>query len=354
MTPGDRATAQAALNDGRSVYGRLDQIRGPEDAAADIIELWATAESAMRAMLGGSSLSGQALVRELRQRGVLSLEQANAIASFWDARTRAADVAYKPTLSDVGFARAGYNELVRAANDTSGQPASAAGAVPPASTFAPGGVAAGAAAARAETNSTTPAAAAAAPPAATSPVRRAAPLPRILAGVVALILIIAAAAYFTVGRSNYDSDMSNAINLMQTGRTEAARAAFGTIARQYPDKAAPHVFLSRLARGDSPPDMNTARDELVTAIRLEPNFEPALREMGLFQLAAHNPSLARNFLLRAVQIAPNDSAAQGYLGCALVGMNQIDVAQKFLSRAGTGTWSSCATVVPGPAAPVVR
>ena len=78
------------------------------------MDLWGAAESAMRAMLGGSTLVGQPLVRELRQRGSLNLEQANAIASFWDARSRVDDVGYKPTLTDVGYARVGYNELTRA------------------------------------------------------------------------------------------------------------------------------------------------------------------------------------------------------------------------------------------------
>lgn len=353
MTPGDRASAQAALNEGRPVYGRLDQIRGPEDAAADIIELWASGESAMRLLLGGSSLSGQALVRELRQRGTINLEQANSLASFWDAKSRSEDVAYKPTLTDVGFARAGYNELVRIVNDTSSSSTQTTNTAPSASTFAPGGSAPGAAAAATAAGAVPPRPAGKlVEPLATEPVVRPVarirqrPLPLILAGLLVLIALVGAVAYFTVGRSHYDTDMASAVNLMQTGRTEAARSAFGTIAHAYPDKAAPHVFLARLARNDSPPDMNTARQELVTAIRIEPAYEPAQREMGVFQLADHNPSLARNFLTRAVQLSPDDSAAQGFLGCALVRLNRMDLAGKFFSRAGTGTWSSCATMVP--------
>ena len=353
MTPSDRAAAQAALGEGRAVYGRLDQIRGPEDAAADIMELWASAESAMRAMLGGSTLSGQALVRELRQRGALNLEQANALASFWDARSRTDDVAYKPTLTDVGFARAGYNELSRAVAETGAATASSAttsGAAVPTSTFAPGGMPSAA------RPVVVPPEAAMPEPAA--PVRRPvsglrASKPLLIAvGVVALIIIVAAAAYFTMGHSKFDRQMADAVSLMTTGRTEAARSAFGAIAHEYPDKAQPHVFLSRLARSDTPPDMNTARQELITAIRLEPGYAPAQREMGIFQLADHNPSLARNFLIRAVQLAPDDSAAQGYLGCALMGLNRVAEAQKFLSRAGTGTWSSCATLPPTARAPI--
>ncbi|HSU96813.1 MAG TPA: hypothetical protein VLI40_06255, partial [Gemmatimonadaceae bacterium] len=131
----------------------------------------------------------------------------------------------------------------------------------------------------------------------------------------------------------------------------AARTAFSAIAHEYPDRAEPHVFLSRLARNDTPPDMNTAREELITAIRLNPTYEPAQREMGIFQLAAHNPSLARNFLIRAAQLDPADSAAVGYLGCAMMGLNRVAEAQAFFAHAGTGTWSSCVTIQPSSAAP---
>src|SRR6185312_6559169 len=316
------------------------------------MDLWTVAETAMRAMLGGSTLAGQALVRELRQRGVLNLENANTIASFWDARNRSDDVAYKPTLTDVGFARAGYNELTRVANEppTTGAPNATAGSS--ASTFAPGGAATGAA-----TGAAAGAAAGAAIGASSGATAGSSTAPRttgfsvddptaaqsripararkisrpvmIGAGVI-LVIIIAAAAYFTMGgNSKFQGEMSTAIDLMTTGRTEAARAAFGAIAHEYPDRAEPHVFLSRLARSDTPPDMNTARQELVTAIRLDPAYEPAQREMGIFQLADHNPSLARNFLIRAAQLNPADSAAQGYLGCALMGLNRAAEAQKF-------------------------
>lgn len=358
MTPADRAGAQAALSDGRAVYGRLDQIRGPEDAAADIMDLWGVAETAMRAMLGGSSLAGQALVRELRQRGVLNLEQANTIASFWDARSRADDVAYKPTLTDVGFARAGYNELTRIANEPQAATPNPADSQP-ASTFAPGGaptgVPGGASGSSAPPLRTTGFSvdAPATEPAYAAPHGRRVSRPMMIgAGVIVLIIIAAATAYFMLGSgSKFDDEMTNAISLMSTGRTEAARAAFGAIAHEYPDRAEPHVFLSRLARSDTPSDMNTARQELITAIRLNPAYGPAQREMGIFQLADHNPSLARNFLIRAAQLNPADSAAVGYLGCAMMGLNRVAEAQKFFARAGTGTWSSCVTIQPNAVAP---
>lgn len=360
MTPGDRSAAQAALAEGRSVYGRLDQIRGPEDAAADILDLWKAAEAAMRAMLGGSTLTGQGLVRELRQRGTLSLEQANALASFWDARARVDDVGYKPTLTDVGYARVGYNELIEAAAGSAPPPSTFAGAgAASASTFsAPRATPVPSAPAPAATPAATTAGLAAATPVAPPPAapiadaprrrRRGVPVPLLLGGLVLLAAAVALAVYLLGGRSSYPREMDTAVGLLNTGRTESARAAFNKIAHDYPDQATPHVFIARFARQDG--DAALARQELTTAIRLEPANEVAQREMGLLLLSQNDAALARNFFLRAVKLAPTDLAAQGYLGCALLRLNNIDEAQRFLSRAGPGTWTSC-TALPAPVTP---
>jgi len=361
VTPADRAAAQAALDGGRGVYSRLDQIRGPEDAAADILDLWGAAEAAMRAMLGGSTLSGQALVRELRQRGILNLEQANALATFWDARARVDDVGYKPTLTDVGYARLGYNELGRAVSEASSAPAAVSIATTSgadASPFAPPGAAPGAGAAAgarpvaaAAATSAPPRAASAPPPppadrVATPVVRgRRSPLVLIVS-ILVLLAVLGAAAYYALGRSSYDRDMATAIDLMQSSKTEAARAAFSKIASEHPDQAEPHVFLARLARTDG--DVNSARQELATAIRLEPGNERAQREMGLLLLSQGNAELARRFLVRAVAIDTTDHAAQGYLGCALLRIGRVEEGQRFISRAGSGSWSTCTAVPPAP------
>lgn len=345
MTPTDREAARAALQQGRATYARLDQIRGPEDAAADIIDLWGAVESAMRSMLGGSVLSGQALVRELRQRDLIDLDQANALASFHGARTRVDQVHYKPTLTDVGYARAGYNQLANAVEHGGGAAAPAAPAAP-AVPFAT------AAAAAAPSSGVPPAPPVrSASPVATddvtpAPARRKLSTP-VLIGIAAGVLVfLAIVLYATVGRSSYDRQMAAAVDLMRGGQTESARAAFSQIARDHPDQASPHVFLSRLARNDG--DLATARQELDAAIRDDPANALALREMGLLLLAQNSPELARRFLVRAVQLAPSDSAAQGYLGCALLRLNRVEEGQRFLTRAGPGSWSSCSVpTVPG-------
>lgn len=342
MTPADRASAQSTLDSGSPTYARLDQIRSPEDTAADLVDLWGVTESALQSMLGGSSLTGQTVVREVRQRGLLTLDQANALASFWDARSRIDDVQYKPTLTDIGYARVAYNQLkdALARPFQPSAPATApAAASSPAATDAP------------RPPLPNPAAQSIEMPM-YEPRPTLAPRPRKfpvvwVSGIVAAVLVVGVLAYFLFfGHASYDSAMASAVQLMQSGQPEAARAAFLKISAEHPDQAEPHVFLSRLARNES--DMTTARNELVTAIKTEPTNPLPLREMGLLLLASNNPDLARSFLVRAVKLAPADSAAQGYLGCALIQLKRTEEAQKFLSRAGPGAWSSCA-VTPGGA-----
>ena len=77
--PGQQRTALAALDAARPIVARLDVARDPEDVAADILDAWSSCETALRAYLGGSGMGGQTLVRELRQREMLSLDQTHAL-----------------------------------------------------------------------------------------------------------------------------------------------------------------------------------------------------------------------------------------------------------------------------------
>lgn len=327
MTPGDREQARAALSQGRAVYARLDRIRGPEDAAADIVDLWGAAESAMRAMLGGAVLSGQALVRELRQRELLDLEQANALASFWDARSRIDSASYQPTLTDVGYVRAGFNHL-SAAVETGPQTAAPPAATQPAAVSAPS----------------------IEMPVYGTPhhVAKRSRIPSItpiwIGAAVVLLIALSVVGYVLFGRSGFDKQMTGAINAMQSGQLENARAQFARIASDHPGRAEPHVFLARLARSEG--DLAAAHRELELAIRSDVGNAQALREMGLLLLSENKADLARSFLIRAIRADTSDLAAKGYLGCALVRLNRAAEGEKFISRAGPGSWSACA--VPPP------
>jgi len=68
MTSPAQRSARAALDAARPAVARLDSSRSSEDLAADLIDVWAAVESALRTLVGTSTLTGQALIREARQR----------------------------------------------------------------------------------------------------------------------------------------------------------------------------------------------------------------------------------------------------------------------------------------------
>ena len=111
MTTSQQRAALAALDQARPAIGRLDLARDPEDLAADIIEGWQAAETALRSLIGSASLSGQPLIREVRQRELLTLDQAHALVEFSAAHERAQRTDYRPSTADIGAARTGYQQL---------------------------------------------------------------------------------------------------------------------------------------------------------------------------------------------------------------------------------------------------
>jgi tetratricopeptide (TPR) repeat protein len=357
VTAGGRQQAISALDAARPYLARLDVAGHPEDVAADLIEGWSAVETALRSLMGGSALAGQALVRELRQREILSLDTAHGLLAFLGARDRAQRTTYRPTGTDVATARNAFERL-----DTELRTP----AVPTT------GVAPGLRGATVSPAYERPAARGAVPLDVGQPPavpiddvdtmpraepRRAARARGWRTPVLLALLAVAAIAggYFAytalASRGGGGDVMAEGIELYRGGRREAARGAFERAARDNPRLAAPHVYLARIAREDG--DYARANQELRTAISLEPGNLLAQREMGQFLLAAGNPDLARRFLIRAVQIDSADAAANGWLACALIRLNNRDIADRFLRRAGPGDWTACTNapaVPPQPAA----
>jgi tetratricopeptide (TPR) repeat protein len=359
MTAPNARTAAAAVDAARPIVARLDLARDPEDVAADLLDAWSHAETALRAYLGGSGMSGQGLVRELRQREMLSLEQAHALLEFLSARDRANRPSYRPTSADVAAAREGFRrveEAVAGGGLTPAAYAAAAGYAGAASAsggFAPPrATSAGGTAAPFGAGPSAPPAPAVAPLAGdgvgyVSQLERRGP-GRTLALILALALLVTGGAwYLLVSRGGSSRGVSEATALYSQGKREAARAAFEKIARDDPSLATPHVYLGRIAREEG--DMRSAQNELQMAVRLDPANSIALREMGSYLLATGNNELARKFYVRALQSNASDKSAQGFLGCSLYRLGRQGEAQTWFSRAGQGPWSSCA--VPAAAAP---
>ena len=351
----NQQSALAALRSVQPIAARLDRSRDGEDRAADILELWQGTETALRALAGGSSLGGQALIRELRQQELISLGQAYALLEFLGARDRANRTTYHASDNDVAVAREGYRQLETGLSAAEKEPpplpprqgdAAAASSspyappgssyAPPASPYAPGG-------SRAAPGPVTPPAAPYTPtepaPEYTSIGSRVPANLWFIVSLVIIVLIAIGGGIWFSRRSTPTKELDAAISMSQTGKREAARGEFARIARDNPNLAAPHIFLSRMAREDG--DVNTARREAETAIRLEPKNATALREMGLILFTTGDYELARRFFVRAIQVNPADNASQGYLGCALARLNRVEEAQRFLTRAGNGVWSTC-------------
>jgi tetratricopeptide (TPR) repeat protein len=349
VTTSQQRAALASLDQARPAIGRLDLSRDPEDVAADIIEGWQAAEAALRALIGSASLSGQPLIREVRQRELLTLDQAHALVEFSAAHDRAQRTEYRPTSADVNGARTGFQQLEAALKQERQAP--------------PPPVAAAAAA-----SSAAPAAAPAPVAFPTTPRRRGFPLIALI-GILVVLGGGVTGGYFLM-RDGSDGPLEAGKAAYSSGNKVAARNSFAEAIRNNPKIAEPHVYLARMAREEG--DANTALREIQTAIQLEPNNSLAQREMGSHLLtqatgqlnsgnlpgAMTSLNLARNFYVRAVQLNPNDKVAQGWLGCVLVRLGRTQDAANFFNRAGPGDWNRCqplptlAPQVPGAQAPV--
>jgi tetratricopeptide (TPR) repeat protein len=332
---GAQRAALDALHAARPIVARMDLGRHSEDLAADLIESWNTVESGLRSLVGGSALTGQLLIRELRQRQLLSLEQANALAEFHAARERAARTEYQPTAADLAAARDAFLKLEAgllsespAPHSTSPYAPRPAGSPPPPSSSR-----------RTVPVDSTPVTPAAAVP--VTPVRRARPswvIPTL--GVVGLLLLGAIAWYALAGRGGSSASYQEGVTAYREGRREAAAGAFLKATKDDPADPMPHVYLARMAREAG--NLATAQEEAVKAVQLGPSNAIAMRELASASFAQQNYDAARRFYIRTLQIDGTDHLAQGYLGCSLVRLGRLDEGVRWIQRAGPGAWTACA------------
>lgn len=321
MATASERTALAALDAARPVIARLDTARGSEDLAADLIESWSAVETALRSLLGGSSLTGHALIRELRQRQALTFEQANALAEFSAARDRAQRTDYRPSPADVSAARDAFLKLetglMASVNPPPPVPTPRSAATIP----MPSG----------ETMERAP-----------RPRRRVPWIP-VAAGAVFAVLIALLLIFQPFGNSS-TKDTREGIRLLSEGKREVARDMFKKAAREDPKAALPLVYVGRMFREEQ--RFDSARVYLETAIRRDPGNAAAFREMAKLLFTQRNYELARTFFIRSIQAEPGNREAQGYLGCTLIRLGRFEEGQRFIQRAGSGDWSACAAQVP--------
>ena len=343
MTAPHHRGALEALHAARPSIARLGASQGPEDRAADLIEGWSAVETALRSLVGGSAHSGQALIRELRAKQVITFDQGNALAEFHSASERSRQSSYSPSDADINSARDAFLKL------EAGLMAAVAGETAPIGRGYPPG-SAPAAARHGAFSDATPIDV---PPVVTSPPPggaagmfappRAPKWVKGLAGAVALLVLVGLGwwAYTTYGSG---SELDEAIGYYNRGQLQEAAAAFERVARENPNDARPHIYLARMARQAG--NMTLARDEASKAVTADPRNPLAHGEMARYLMAAGNWDLARQFWVRALQIDANDKAAQGYLGCTFARLGRYDEARTWLTRAGQGEWSVCLQQLP--------
>jgi len=164
-----------------------------------------------------------------------------------------------------------------------------------------------------------------------------------IAGAVALLAVLAMAigGRSVIRRARARSALEEGITAYRQGRNESARARLLAASTDAPNDPLPHVYLSRVARETN--DLAAANDEAVKAVRLGPNNATALRELATTLFAMQNFTGARAFYTRAITVDPSDHVSQGYLGCSLIQLGRLDEGLRWIQRAGSGTWSTCAS-----------
>jgi tetratricopeptide (TPR) repeat protein len=315
VTSPNQRSALAALNVARPIIARLDPARNQEDLAADLLESWSGVETALRSLVGGSALSGQPLITDLRARQLLTLDQAHALLAFLAARDRAQNPSYRPTGQDTAAAREGFQKLE-------------------------GGLVSGAAATVASPGVAAPAETPVAVDVTPRDRRYSLRLLISLATVIVLAAILV--GWYLFRPKPYDKGVA----FYRQGAVVAARDQFARAVANDPKNARAHLFLGRIAREQR--DYPAAQQHLAEAVRLAPQSAEAQREMGGLMLAIGNDELARRFYVRAVSLDPNDRAAQGFLGCSLIRLGRFEEGMRFITRAGTGPWGACVPVAAPP------
>ncbi len=334
MTAPNRRAALGALDRVRPLVSGLQRNRPNEELGAELGAAWAATEVVLRALLGGSALDGQALVREVRERELMTLETAHALVDFHAAADRAESAGYSVGAGDVSAARTAVDQLSMALDGVT--VSSATTGTQPIQVRPDGAPESG-------TTKTGDAATL------TGTSRKRVVPASVIVAIVALFLIVIplGAWWLMSNRAGGPRSMEAAQQLYTQGQRDQARLAFAEIALKHPEMALPHVYLARIAREQN--DITVAQQELQNAIRLDPESSTAQREMGNLMLATGNPELARRFYMRAIEIDPADRAAQGYLGCALLQLGQLELGRRFINRAGPGDWTVCIVQPAGPA-----
>ncbi|MEO7963546.1 MAG: tetratricopeptide repeat protein, partial [Gemmatimonadaceae bacterium] len=326
LTTGQR-NARAALDAARASFDALQSPSSTtEERTALLVAAWQGAEDALRALAGTAVLEGLPLVRELRQRNLLTLDDAHALVDLQAASERAKSPGYAPTPADIAAARTTYDKLSEAASrevstgmpnagDPRGGSSPVSGLSSPPATHKP--------------NETPSYMSEVTAPAQSNTLG-------IVLLVVVLLAVVGAGAFYVAKRGNEPDELARGRQAYAAGDRTTAKNSFGIVAGAQPTLAEPHIFLGRIAREEG--NFAAASDQLRRAVELEPSSALAMRELAALLLATNQVELARSFYERAIRLNPEDKSSLGYMGCTLARLGRPDLAQRFAARAGPGSW----------------
>lgn len=314
MTP---HSARAALDAARGVFAASDRYTAPE--------LWHSAQGVLQGVIGRPELTGQALVTEVRQLGLINLADAHALVALAAWADRSTGLAENE--AERILVREAWMALEHAIPEApiAGFASAPAGTPPtsaPHQTWAPGGAAYGHASAQTG--------APAAPPPfigdAGDADRSVKPRRRWLWPAVGAVVLLAALGgagtwWFTTGQP--ERELAEAISAYQRGSREVARTAFARLAMEHPDDARPLIYIGRITREDG--DLARARTFLTNAVRLAPESAVARGSWrascwltGNRKLPAASTCVRCNSIL--VIVSPRDFSVVRW--CGLVGLTK--------------------------------
>src|SRR5579863_3706105 len=84
-------------------------------------------------------------------------------------------------------------------------------------------------------------------------------------------------------------------------------------------------------------DLNAADREFQCAVRINPHFSPALKNLAINEFTQKNVAAAERHFSQALALAPNDPVIHAYLGHIACSQRQYRRAVNYLEKAGSLT-----------------
>lgn len=154
---------------------------------------------------------------------------------------------------------------------------------------------------------------------------------RLVIGAAVVFLLVIVAAVLVSRSARQDSRMAEGVALFRSGDYAEAASRFWRYAEDNPDDATPHLYLARIHRRLGRYEM--ARNEVSVALELAPEDGAAHAELGFLLLEAGQTDVAVERFRTAISL--DDESATAWIGLvrALRADGRSDAADRILARA---------------------